>query len=175
MSLFVDSHHSKISNGFFLYFITFQLVPFITSYSCMPSFIVINLLHIHPNLVLYACLLPTSLICILLQLNIFSLYLTLNYIQTQFVTSLFIFMHVMLQRYHPSPYSSNLSIICLHLAHHLNLHPVSIKQPLPISDIKLSSNTTRYINSTITFTSLSSKILNPVSPLTSSFLTFSTS
>ena len=65
--------------------------------------------------------------------------------------------------------------MCLHLSHHQDLHPVSIKYVLPISDIKLSSNTTRNIHSTITFSSLSSKVLQPVSHLVSSFLTFSTS
>ena len=103
MPLYVNLHHFKNYHGFFLYFSTFQLVPFYYI--------------IFPNLV-----------------NIF-----------------------------------------LHLARHLDLHPVSIKHALPISAIKLSSNTTRNIHSTITFASLSSKVLQPASPLISLFLTFSTS
>ena len=71
--------------------------------------------------------------------------------------------------------SPNLVHICLYLAHYLDLHHVSIKHAIPISDIKLSSNTTRNIHSTITFASHSSKVLQPVSPLFGSFLTFSTS
>ena len=71
----------------------------------------------------------------------------------------------------------NLLHVCLHRDHHLELHPNSIKHALPISDTRFSSNTTFNIHFTITFTSLSlsSKVLHPVSPLFSSFLTFPTS
>ena len=65
--------------------------------------------------------------------------------------------------------------MCLHLAHHLDLHPNSIKHALPISDINFSLNTTFNLHFTIAFVSLSSKVLHPVSPLISLFLTFPTS
>ena len=71
--------------------------------------------------------------------------------------------------------SPNSVHICLHLAHHLDLHAVLIKHALGISDIKLYSNTFRNIHSIITFASLSSNVLQPVSPMITSFLTFSTS
>ena len=66
-------------------------------------------------------------------------------------------------------------VMCLHLDHHLDLHPMSIKHALPISDTIFSSNTTLNIHFTIAFAFLSSKILHPVSPLISSFITFHTS
>ena len=67
--------------------------------------------------------------------------------------------------------SPNLLHICLHRDHHLDLHPNSIKHALPISDTRFSSNTTFNIHFTIDFSSLSSKVLHPVSPLISSFPT----
>ena len=60
--------------------------------------------------------------------------------------------------------SPNLLHICLHLDHHLDWHPISIRHALPISDTILSSNTTLNIYFTIVFASLSSKILHSVSP-----------
>ena len=58
----------------------------------------------------------------------------------------------------------NLLNICLHHRdHHIDLHPVSIKHSLPISDTKFSSNTTLNIYFTISFVCLSSKVLHPVS------------
>ena len=66
----------------------------------------------------------------------------------------------------------NLLHICLHHAHQLELHLISTNHALPISDIRCSSNTTLTIHFTIAFPSLSSKVLHPVSPLISSFLTF---
>ena len=65
----------------------------------------------------------------------------------------------------PPNYYIHVGTTCLHLAHHLDLHPVSIKHAL--EDIKLSSNTTLNIHSTITSASLSLKVLQPVSPLIS--------
>ena len=55
----------------------------------------------------------------------------------------------------------DLLYICLHLDHHLDLHHISIRHALPISDTKFSSNTT--LN--IAFASLSSKVRHPVSPV----------
>ena len=71
--------------------------------------------------------------------------------------------------------SPDLLHICLHLDHHLDLHPISIRHALPISDTIFSSNTTLNIHFTIAIASLSSKVLHPVSPLINSFLTFPTS
>ena len=58
--------------------------------------------------------------------------------------------------------SPNLQHMCVHLNHHLDFHHISIKHTLPISDTKLSSNTTLNIYFTKDFSSLSSKLLNPV-------------
>ena len=52
--------------------------------------------------------------------------------------------------------------MCLHRAHYLDFHPVSVKHVFPISTIKFSSNTTRNIHSTITFAYISSKVFQPV-------------
>ena len=71
--------------------------------------------------------------------------------------------------------SPDLLHICLHHDHHLDLHLSSIKHALPISDTRFSSKTTFNIHFTIDFASLSSKVLHPVSPLISSFLSFPTS
>ena len=65
--------------------------------------------------------------------------------------------------------------ICLNRAHHLDLHHILTKHAIPISNIRLSSNTTLNIYFTIAFASLSSKVLPPVFPLISSFLTLPTS
>ena len=45
----------------------------------------------------------------------------------------------------------NLLHMCLHLDHHLDVHPISIKHALQISDTKFSSNTTLNIHFTIAF------------------------
>ena len=63
--------------------------------------------------------------------------------------------------------SPNLLHMCLHLDYHLDLHPISMKHALPISDSKFPSNTTLNIHFTIAFASLSSKLLHHVSPMIS--------
>ena len=73
-----------------------------------------------------------------------------------------------------SSHRPNLSQTCLHLVHHLDLYPTSIRHALPISDTRLSSYTILISQSTIHFTYLSTE-LHPESPLTSSFRTFPTS
>ena len=69
------------------------------------------------------------------------------------------------QRRFTNSINPNLLHICLHRAHHLDLHPISTKHALPNSDIRFSSNTTLNIHFTIAFASRSSKVLHPVSPL----------
>ena len=59
--------------------------------------------------------------------------------------------------------------MCLHHAHHLDLHTTSIKYPLPIHGIRFSANTTPNIHFTIAFAYLSLNVLHPISPLISCF------
>ena len=68
----------------------------------------------------------------------------------------------------------NILHMCLHRDHHLDLHHMPIKHPLPISDTRLSLNTT-LIDFTIYFASLYSKVPHHVSPLSCSFLIVPTS
>ena len=68
-----------------------------------------------------------------------------------------------------------LHTVGIQTAHALLFLSVSIKHALLISDIKLYSNTTRNIHSTITCASYSSKVLQPIFHRISSFPTFSTS
>ena len=74
-----------------------------------------------------------------------------------------------------SSFNPNVLHICLYRAHHPDLHPISKRHALPRSAIRFSLNTIRSNQLTIAVASLSSKVLHPVYPLTSSFLTFTTS
>ena len=146
-------------SGFFLYFIIFQVAPI---YYIIFIHAILHFYHIFPSSSLF------SISCTLIQ------HIMLFCFDLPTHTTLIIILPCRNIRSTNSLAKTYYIYACI-LPHNVELHPVSIKHILPISDIRLSSNTTRNIYSTVPFASLSSKVLQPVFPLISSFLTLSTS
>ena len=129
------------------------------TYCCSLSFMPKPFLH---------CLLPYSWI---LATTVFFHTFLSYFIPSNAIPSLLIFLsHIKFT----SSHIPNLSQTRLHLAHHLDLYPTSIRYALPISDTRLSSYTILSSQSTIHFTFLSTNEFHPDSPLTSSFCCFPT-